>query len=124
YWKMSIDLSRPQVASMGQHDPLDGLLVCLQLEATAAEVGGTGPDLAPAIADYAAMVDLMNLATPDPLGIGGLFADAWRVAQLARAGVRVEHGWHEAIVAAARAGLDEYLAGSPLTAPASSRLAF
>lgn len=24
YWKMSIDLTRPLVASMGQHDPLDG----------------------------------------------------------------------------------------------------
>ena len=24
YWKMSIDLSRPQVHSMGHHDPLDG----------------------------------------------------------------------------------------------------
>lgn len=24
YWKMSIDLSRPQVRSMGHHDPLDG----------------------------------------------------------------------------------------------------
>lgn len=124
YWKMSIDLSRPQVGSMGQHDPLDGLLVCYQLQATAAEVGSSGPALAPAIADYAAMVDLMNLATSDPLGIGGLFADAWRVAQLTRAGIRIEYGWHEAILAAARAGLHEYLAGSPLTAPASSRLAF
>ena len=35
YWKMSIDLSRPQVDSMGQHDPLDGLITCLQLAATA-----------------------------------------------------------------------------------------
>jgi hypothetical protein len=26
YWKMSIDLSCPLVTSMGQHDPLDGLI--------------------------------------------------------------------------------------------------
>ena len=26
YWKMSIDLSRPLVLSMGQHDPLDGFV--------------------------------------------------------------------------------------------------
>jgi hypothetical protein len=33
---MSIDLSRPQVPSMGQHDPLDGYVTCAQLEAGAA----------------------------------------------------------------------------------------
>lgn len=33
---MSTDLSRPLVASMGQHDPLDGLITCTQLETTAA----------------------------------------------------------------------------------------
>ena len=33
YWKMSIDLSRPLVDSMGQHDPLDGLISYLQLQA-------------------------------------------------------------------------------------------
>lgn len=35
YWKMSIDLSSPLVPSMGQHDPLDGLITYLQLQATA-----------------------------------------------------------------------------------------
>ena len=38
YWKLSIDLSRPLVASMGQHDPLDGLVTYAQLEATARRV--------------------------------------------------------------------------------------
>ena len=31
-WKMSTDLSRPLVTSMGQHDPLDGFVTCAQLE--------------------------------------------------------------------------------------------
>ena len=35
YWKMSIDLSYPLVASMGRHDPLDGLITCMQLQTTA-----------------------------------------------------------------------------------------
>ena len=35
YWKMSIDLTYPLVAAMGQHDPLDGLVTCEQLMATA-----------------------------------------------------------------------------------------
>jgi hypothetical protein len=34
FWKMSIDLSRPQVTSMGLHDPLDGFLTYSQLQAT------------------------------------------------------------------------------------------
>src|SRR5439155_18872535 len=32
FWKMSIDLSRPLVLSMGQHDPLDGYVTCVELE--------------------------------------------------------------------------------------------
>ena len=35
YWKMSIDLSRPLVASMGQHDPLDGFVTYNELQASA-----------------------------------------------------------------------------------------
>ncbi|MDA3786753.1 MAG: hypothetical protein PF568_07740 [Deltaproteobacteria bacterium] len=33
YWKMSIDLSRPLVRSMGQHDPLDGYVAGREIEA-------------------------------------------------------------------------------------------
>src|SRR5262249_23087427 len=89
-WKMSIDLSRPLVPTMGQHDPLDGLVTCSQLMATAAQLPGApgsadpdGPDLAPAIADFAAMTATLDLQTADPLGLGGLLADAGRVAQIA-----------------------------------------
>lgn len=35
-WKMSVDLSRALVPSMGQHDPLDGYVSCLMLDAPAA----------------------------------------------------------------------------------------
>ena len=40
YWKMSIDLSRPLMASMGQHDPLDGFVTYNELQATAAKDPG------------------------------------------------------------------------------------
>jgi hypothetical protein len=36
---MSIDLSRPLVDSRGQHDPLDGLVTCLELRHVAKVVG-------------------------------------------------------------------------------------
>ena len=78
YWKMSIDLSRPLVASMGQHDPIDGFLTCVELEATAAALRAPGPSLEGATADFAAMVDPAGLASADPLGIGGLLVDAYR----------------------------------------------
>ena len=46
YWKLSIDLSRPLVTSMGQHDPLDGLVTCVEPEASAAGLAAdAGPHL-------------------------------------------------------------------------------
>jgi hypothetical protein len=58
-WKMSTDLSRPLVASMGQHDPLDGLITCVQLETTAALLSSAaqGPDLQRAVADEPRLED-------------------------------------------------------------------
>jgi hypothetical protein len=83
FWKMSVDLSRPQVESMGQHDPLDGFVTCLGLVATAArwQPPVKCPDLAGAIADFASMIEPRVLATADPLGIGGLLIDARRLQQ-------------------------------------------
>lgn len=85
-WKMSIDLSRPLVASMGHHDPLDGYLTARSLQATAAAMGITdeGPDLGPAVADYGKMLVDGNLATSDPLGLGGLLMDAFGLEQAIR----------------------------------------
>ena len=53
-WKMSIDLSRSLVPSMGHHDPLDGLTVYLQTEATASLIGrpAGSPDLSHEIQRY------------------------------------------------------------------------
>ncbi len=46
YWKMSIDLSRPLVSSMGQHDPLDGFVTYSELAAAAGEIPDQSmPDL-------------------------------------------------------------------------------
>ncbi len=110
FWKMSIDLTRPQVASMGQHDPLDGYVTCLQL-------GDSG--LATATEDFRAMIDPDALGTGDPLGIGGLLVDASRLAQLERdPELRLE------ILAAARIGLHRYASQADLEAPAEQRLAF
>src|SRR5204863_8265324 len=81
YWKMSVDLTRPLVPSMGHHDPLDGLLTCLELEETAAawRSGSRGPDLSAAIADFLGMLEPRTLATADPMRVGGLLVAVQRV---------------------------------------------
>jgi hypothetical protein len=106
YWKMSIDLSRPLVPSMGQHDPLDGYVTYLQLLYTPMPAESCNvPGLDAATLDFASMIDTDRLASDDALGIGGLLIDAYRLAQLG-------DGRHDHLVEAslmgALAGLDEY----------------
>jgi hypothetical protein len=120
HWKMSIDLSRPLVVSMGQHDPLDGFITCRQLMATAAALGARAPALDDAAAHFAAMIEPRALATDDPLGIGGLLFDAQRLGRL-----KPDEGdLLEATLAAALVGLRGYLEQPDFQAPAPHRLAF
>lgn len=126
YWKMSIDLSRPLVPSMGLHDPLDGYVTSLQLRATAAGLPqpDNGPDLDNAIHRYGNMISMDNLASPDPLAIGGLLVDAYRMIQLVRQdGTTADHLPGQ-LLAAAMEGLEHYARRGELQAPADYRLAF
>ena len=125
-WKMSTDLSRPLVASMGQHDPLDGLITCAQLGTTAALLsnGVQGPDLQRAISDFVAMIEHIDLRTEDPLGLGGLLADGYRVAQLMVRGVFADGVLLKRLLAAAQEGLVHYSRHGDWQQPASRRLAF
>jgi len=106
YWKMSIDLTRPLVPSMGQHDPLDGYVTYLQLLDTPLppESCAASP-IDTAIADFASMLDLDRLATDDALGIGGLLIDAYRFAQL---GDGRDEQLLEASLESVLGGLDEF----------------
>jgi hypothetical protein len=125
-WKMSTDLSRPLVPSMGQHDPLDGLITCVQLRATASLLSSApeGPGLETAIADFAGMVRAADIRTVDPLGLGGLLADAYRVAQLV-AEQAFEGRWLlEGLLATAEEGLLLQSMHGDWRQPASRRLAF
>ena len=84
YWKMSIGLTYPLVTSMGQHDPLDGLITYKQLQATAMEHSQSAdvPNLDAEILDMEVMCEGKRWSTDDALGIGGLLAEACRLAQL------------------------------------------
>jgi hypothetical protein len=124
YWKMSIDLSRPIVPSMGQHDPLDGLVTYSELQATATEDFGQSPGLSAEIAEMAVICRGRSWATADPLGIGGLLADAWRMAQLSVRGGFASAGLLDSVVNAALEGVESFTESNQLTLPAAYRLAF
>ena len=126
YWKMSIDLSRPLVLSMGQHDALDGYITTLQLRATrsASFPASSGPDLAGEAAAYRDMALAGQWASPDPLGIGGLLDDAYRVAQLMALGAVKDGALLERLLQAALNGLESYARSGELEEPADYRLAF
>ena len=103
YWKMSIDLTRPLVGSMGAHDPLDGLITTVSL-------GLEAPELE-------RFCERMRWATADPLGAGGLLLDALRLARLQR-----YPNLFAAVLEDAEASVEA--AAQSLRGPASQRLAF
>ena len=126
HWKMSIDLTRALVPSMGQHDPLDGYISNLQLRATAAALPqpAAGPNLEDETRQYATMLERGELATADPLGLGGLLIDAYRMQQLTQQGARPDAQLLSRLLDAALTGLQHYAQGGELQLPAKHRLAF
>ncbi len=125
-WKMSIDLSRPLVPAMGQHDPLDGLLTYSELQATAIIdfEKSPAPDLSTEIADMADICRGQNWGTDDPLGIGGLLADAARTVRLMSRGTFGQTGLLETVLDSSRLGLESFSRSNLLNLPAEYRLAF
>lgn len=120
FWKLSVDLTRPLVLSMGQHDPLDGYVTCVELDASARELGFQPvPDLALLRDDFATMARETDLGTSDPLGIGELLVAARRLE-------RAAPGDPLAVVAhdAAVAGLRSFIDLPELRLPVDRRLAF
>jgi hypothetical protein len=125
YWKMSIDLSRPLVPSMGQHDPLDGFVTFWELQRAA----GSGampaqPVLAREISEMAEIGRGLSLATSDPLGTGGLLSDAAQIARLADGKGPVGPELLEQLIASSCAGLEMFADSGSLELPARYRLAF
>jgi hypothetical protein len=126
YWKMSIDLSRPLVPSMGHHDPLDGFVTYNELQAIATKdpKESTARNLREEIADMASICEGKSWATDDPLGIGGLLFDACRVAQLIFNGNLELTGLLETLLESSLIGLKSFVRENSLKVPADYRLAF
>ena len=125
YWKMSIDLSRPLVQSMGQHDPLDGLITYGGLCASVKEAGGSSlPDLTEETHELAEMCEGKDWATDDPLGLGELLCAAFRAGTLISSGSFPHAGLLPEILDSALSGLKSFVRRNDLDLPADYRLAF
>ena len=86
-WKMSIDLTRPQIEAYGLVDMIDGFATFATLEAELRTQGIADPVLAHATAELRAMCDVSGtFATVDPLSLGGLLLDTARFIGLVAAG--------------------------------------
>lgn len=118
FWKMSIDLSYPLVASSGHHDPLDGYITFHEI--LRARTDGLDKELT----ELAGMVEGSEWATSDALGIGGLLFDACRVIELTAAGQIQGAALARTLVIAALQSLGVFETGSDLGQPAEYRLAF
>ena len=125
YWKMSIDLSRPLVPSMGQHDPLEGFITYNELQITEKKgFNSSSLDLQAEIDEMTHICRGMNWYTDDPLGIGGLLADALILAQVMIMGGLDYSRLLESVLKSALLGLESFKRNDPLKFPAEYRLAF
>jgi hypothetical protein len=124
YWKMSIDLNRALVPSMGQHDPLDGYITYNEIQSEMNNLNlKTERNLTHEIQDMKDICRGMALVTDDPLGLGGLLSDATRIIQLIDRGYNLL-GLLEAILDSSIVGLKSYFSGNPMRISADYRLAF
>lgn len=125
YWKMSIDLSRPLVTSMGHHDPLDGLAAAWRVQATRHDFGAEGGELSELVGDYRLLCEEAGAwSTQDALGIGGLLSALAEFTDLVATG---RMPFDPLIVRLARdadRSLAHWSDPRELEAPRESRLAF
>lgn len=132
-WKMSIELDRVLVPSMGQHDPLDGLVSYLEISTQASDEQ-QAHSLDRPIAQLAELCVGADWVTSDPLGVGGLAIAAYRLGRLVAEG-RVEPralstrlgsfaDLLRQVLAATRASLHACSRSGIVDRPASQRLAF
>ena len=130
YWKMSVDLSRPQVPSMGHHDPLDGLVTYQQIRAQLEQQGSTAVNLETEVSNMACICRGKDWVTNDSLGLGGLLCDAYRVMRmLSNTSGGFDGGMKllENLLDACNSGLKSFTEGRAvrqLERPANYRLAF
>lgn len=125
HWKMSIDLSRPQVQTMGHMDPLDGLATLCGVAACRRRREPSFHALdAEIVAMHGMCGDVASWATDDPLGLGGLLSSAAALVRLTATGFLGFDPLLHRLLAEGQRGIDAVGAGPLLNAPTRARLAF
>jgi hypothetical protein len=125
YWKMNTRLTHPLVTSMGHHDPLDGMITYMELEASIRHFPEANfPDLKQEIAEMEEISAGRDWTTLDPLGLGGLLFDLYRLAQLRTNGDKKHDALIAGLISDAQEGLRDYSLTNALDYPAGYRLAF
>lgn len=126
YWKMSIDLSRPLVTSMGHHDPLEALVTYTELETNNehANILFSGEGLEEEIAACRSMCAHKRWATEDPLGTGSLLVDTFRLAQMKADFKTLESVELTQLLADCETGLAAFAKSGQADYQAQHRLAF
>lgn len=120
YWKMSIDLTRPLIPSMGHLDPLDGLVLLHELHWMQSQKQDTFQDER----DYLAEVcGQSQWRTTDMLSLGSLMIEAYRMGQLLIRDEDIELALVYDVINGAYEGLVE-LADVDWNTPPELRLAF
>lgn len=79
YWKMDTELSRPLVASMGAHDPLEGLICAKSIQQALPEKASK---LDSFVQQFEQLCSGREWSTSDSLGIGGLLLNTLHAALL------------------------------------------
>eukprot|EP00818_Percolomonas_sp_WS_P006602 CAMPEP_0117435776 /NCGR_PEP_ID=MMETSP0759-20121206/658_1 /TAXON_ID=63605 /ORGANISM="Percolomonas cosmopolitus, Strain WS" /LENGTH=401 /DNA_ID=CAMNT_0005227339 /DNA_START=336 /DNA_END=1542 /DNA_ORIENTATION=- len=124
YWKMSIDLSRAVVPSMGHHDPLDGLLTYLSLEVRRpSNQSSSLPSLSAEIQDMLDICSGKDWHTTDSLGLGGLLLDVHRDVLVDNSEAKKEK-LLDRLISDTQSSLNHFKSGNSLSYPLAYRLAF
>jgi hypothetical protein len=126
YWKMSIDLNRALVPSMGQHDPLDGYVTYCEIQSEMDNLDLIDNIEKPLIYEKEDMKKIfqdMSMVTDDPLGLGGILSDATRITQLINNGYDLFELF-ETILDSAIVGIRSYISSNSTELSANYRLIF
>lgn len=129
YWKMSTDLTRPQVLSMGAQDPLDGYVTLKRLLPTQDTLFPTGEadklEAKQVERDMKCLEPMIDISpTTDPLGIGGMLTDAYFMWNVAGMEINLQSSLIEQLLQCSLIGLKAYSHSRDLDQSADFRLAF
>ena len=125
YWKMSTDLSRPLVAALALHDLVDGLITLREVgKAMETEFVADGMNNAATIKSLSPLCRRKDWTTDDPLGLGGLLFDVYRLCLLFHPSSHADVELLEALLDGCSNGLGRFVRARSLAEAASNRLAF